>query len=73
MADGSFWGDSSGLESLMIPVTAETLEAYWQTFRKIGPRHETVYRLTRMLGWTIDRDAMNRFLAPEQPHVIYYG
>jgi len=64
---------ADGLESLFLPVSAEALEAYWQDFRKQGPRHETVYRLTRMLGWTIDRAAEVRFLAPERPGVVYYG
>ena len=64
---------ADGLESLLLPVSAEVLEAYWQSFRKQGPRHETVYRLTRLRGWSIDRAAEIRFLAPELPGVIYYG
>lgn len=46
-----------------IPVSAETIAAYREEFRKIGPRHRNVDRWEHDLGWKIDPKVADDYLA----------
>ena len=48
-----------------IPLNKDTWHALRVEFRSLGPRHRNVDRWENDLGWRIDPDVVDAYLAPE--------
>ena len=48
-----------------IPLTPPAWEALRAEFRSLGPRHHNIDRWENDLGWHIDPDVVDAYLAPE--------
>jgi len=48
-----------------MPLSPAAYEALRAEFRSLGPRHRNVDRWENDLGWRIDPDVVDAYLAPE--------
>jgi hypothetical protein len=46
-----------------IRVSQSFMDAYWESFAKIGPRHRLVERWINKLGWHIEPHVYENFVA----------
>lgn len=52
-------------ERISIPVSKETLAAYWEAYASIGPRHAAMARWVYRYGWKVGDAFALGWLAPE--------